>query len=347
MWYHYFVKRKFIFDFILRLIIKIYLKFRFRKEPKDVSILQQYINSFIAKMNNSPISINTDKANEQHYELPPAFFELVLGKHLKYSCGIWHTPMKRSKLLKHLNKSEEDMLDLTFEHANIIDGHNILELGCGWGSFSIYLAKRCPNSQIVAVTNSKDQKNYLESKINQLDLKNLKILKKDVKQLDLDEKFDRIVSIEMFEHMRNYKRLLNNISNFIKDDGKLFVHIFTDDNYPYFFETDGRSSWMARNFFRGGLMPSTDLLFYFTEDFIINEVWKINGINYKNTLNAWLRKFDKHRKKIKKILIEHYGKKEWRSWKNYWRFFFLALSEVFGYKHGNKRYVTHYLLNKR
>lgn len=347
MWYSIFVKRKFIFDSVLRLILKIYLKFQFRKEPTEVSVLQEYIHTFVSEMNESSISISTDKANEQHYELPPKFFELVLGTHLKYSCGLWRESMKKSKLLDYLDNSEEDMLDLTFEHANIIDGQNILELGCGWGSFSVYLAKRCPNSQILAVTNSKDQKEHLTSKISQLNLINLKIMKKDVKQLELDEKYDRIVSIEMFEHMRNYNRLLNNLREFLKEDGKLFIHIFTDDKYPYFFETDGRSSWMAQNFFRGGLMPSSDLLFYCNEDFTIDRVWKINGINYKNTLNAWLKKFDKHRKEIKRIFIKHYGKKDWRTWKNYWRFFFLVLSEVFGYKQGNKRYVTHYLLNAR
>ena len=239
---------------------------------EKVSLKKQ---SWIQQMKDSPIALVPEKANEQHYEVPSAFFENVLGKHLKYSSGYWPDGVNS------LDESEESMLELSFERAQLADGDSILELGCGWGSLTCYMASKLPNSKITAVSNSKDQKEHILNRCKNQGLDNIEVITADMNDFETKDKYDRVVSIEMFEHMRNYKKLLSKISSWLNDDGKLFIHIFTHQSVVYPFENQGEADWMAREFFSGGMMPSHDLLLHFQDDLIIDDVWSILGTHYE------------------------------------------------------------------
>jgi len=291
-------------------------------------------------LKDSPIALVPEKANEQHYELPPYFFELVLGDHLKYSSGFW------SDECNNLNQSEKDMLELSSKHAEIADNHEILELGCGWGSLTCFMAQKFPNSKITAVSNSKDQKKHIETRCKKLNLTNIEVITCDMNDFDIDKKFDRVVSIEMFEHMRNYGILLNNISKFLNDGGKLFVHIFTHHTLMYPYVDNGPGDWMAREFFSGGQMPSHNLLLNFQEDLKIEKTWKINGTHYSKTSYAWLNKMDKNKKEIIEIFNETYGKDNSKMWFQRWRIFFLSCAVMFGMENGTEWGVSHYRFRK-
>ena len=232
---------------------------------------------WIEQMKESPIALVPEKANEQHYEVPPAFFENVLGKHLKYSSGYWPDGVNS------LDESEESMLELSFERAQLADGDSILELGCGWGSLTCYMASKLPNSKITAVSNSKDQKEHILNRCKNQGLDNIEVVTADMNDFETENKYDRVVSIEMFEHMRNYKKLLSKVSSWLNDDGKLFIHIFTHQSVVYPFENQGEADWMAREFFSGGMMPSHDLLLHFQDDLIIDDVWSMLGTHYEKT----------------------------------------------------------------
>jgi cyclopropane-fatty-acyl-phospholipid synthase len=324
-----------------------YYELRFRRLPDDVEEIQEHMNRIITKMKNSSIAISIEKANEQHYEIPTAFFTYILGKNMKYSCGYWKNTPKISELVDGLNRSEEDMLKITCQRARIKDGDKILDLGCGWGSLSLFIKDHFKNTRITAVSNSSTQKEYIESIAQSRDLTDIRVITGNVAELELEEKFDVIVSIEMFEHMRNWQKLMEKLNRFLKEDGRLFIHIFTDKYHPYFFETDNERNWMAQYFFRGGLMPSTDLLLYFSDHFSIEKVWKVNGTHYAHTLDAWLKKMKSNKANLLPLLEATYGKDDVRKWWNYWKLFFISLSEVFGFDDGNQRFVTHYLFRKR
>ena len=223
---------------------------------------------WVDNLKGSPIALVPEVANEQHYEVPATFFELVLGKHLKYSSGYW------PKNTSSLDSSEEAMLKLTVERAQLQDGMSILELGCGWGSLTCYMAKKFPNSKIIAVSNSKDQKEFILKSCEKNNIKNIEVITADMNDFTINQTFDRIVSIEMFEHMRNYKKLFKRISSFLNSQGKIFIHIFTHKEYAYPFEDKSESDWMAREFFSGGQMPSHRLLLHFQEDVKIEKTWK-------------------------------------------------------------------------
>ena len=290
-------------------------------------------------LKDSPIALVPEKANEQHYELPPYFFELVLGKHLKYSSGFWNDKCNT------LDQSEEDMLELSSNHADISDNHEILELGCGWGSFTFYLAKKYKNIKITAVSNSKDQRKFIQDKCNKLNINNIDVITCDMNDFTTDKKFDRVVSIEMFEHMRNYKKLLQKIGTFLNDDGKLFVHIFSHKNLVYPYEDNGPGDWMAREFFSGGIMPSHDLFSYFDDDLSILKDWKISGIHYMKTSYAWLEKMDRNKDEVLSLFNQTYGNDS-SLWFYRWRIFFMACGEMFGLKDGKEWGVSHYLFGK-
>ena len=295
---------------------------------------------WIEQMKESPIALVPEKANEQHYEVPPAFFENVLGKHLKYSSGYWPDGVNS------LDESEESMLELSFERAQLVDGDSILELGCGWGSLTCYMASKLPNSKITAVSNSKDQKEHILNRCKNQGLDNIEVITADMNDFGTESKYDRVVSIEMFEHMRNYKNLLSKISSWLHDDGKLFIHIFTHQSVVYPFENQGEADWMAREFFSGGMMPSHDLLLHFQDDLIIDDVWSMSGTHYEKTSLAWVNKMDANKDSIMKIFLKTYGD-DAKLWFQRWRIFFMSCEKLFGYNNGSEWGVSHYRFSKR
>ena len=334
------LSRGFIPEPIIRFSIQQLLRKRLQDEAKgNVAANQEQLNDLIRKLKSSPIAVETAEANRQHYELPPDFFRLVMGDWLKYSCGLWQ------ETTRDLSEAEENMLKTYIERAEIRDGMDILELGCGWGSFSLYAARQFPNSRFVGVSNSSAQKNFILKRAAQLGIQNLEIITRDMNDLELTQKFDRIVSIEMFEHMRNYEKLLTRIHGWLGEQGKLFVHIFTHRNLSYLFEDHDSTDWLSRHFFSGGIMPSDHLLFYFNRDLRIDQHWVVNGQHYQKTSEAWLANMKAHQAEIMKIFTLHY-QDEAMKWWNFWKIFFMACAELWGYRQGNEWHVSHYLFSK-
>jgi cyclopropane-fatty-acyl-phospholipid synthase len=301
---------------------------------------QQHFMKLVEELKNTPIAINTADANAQHYEVPADFFQLVLGKHLKYSSGYW------KEGTTSIDASEKDMLEITCSRAELKDGQNILELGCGWGSLSLFIAEKYPNSKITSVSNSHSQKAFIDGQAQKRNIKNLTIITADMNVFQIGEKFDRVVSVEMFEHMRNYELLMNKVASFLNPNGKLFVHIFTHKDYAYKFEVIDDSDWMSKYFFTGGIMPSDHLLLYFQKELKIEQHWRVSGTHYEKTSNAWLQNMDAHKPKIMEIMERVYGKKDALKWWSYWRIFFMACAELWGYKGGKEWMVSHYLFQK-
>lgn len=302
------------------------------------------VEAFIQSLDHEPIAPLPHKANEQHYELPPEFFERVLGRHRKYSCCLWlDKPMT-------LDEAEESALEETCRRGEITDGQRILELGCGWGSLSLWMAEHYPNSRITAISNSATQRRYIEEQIVLRRLNNLRVLTVDMNDFANSfsgqdtHSFDRIVSVEMFEHMRNYRRLLSVLSRHLTSNGKMFIHIFCHRYLAYPFESEGSENWMGRHFFSGGMMPSADLLRRFDENLRVTKHWVWNGEHYKRTAEAWLDNFDMRQAEIMPILQSVYGIDDGRIWFHRWRIFFLAVQELFGYSQGEEWFVSHYLL---
>ena len=327
-------ERGWIPDFLLRIAVKSISKARI-KNSKGFSEKLAVLNS----LKDGPIAESTPSANKQHYEVPPAFFEKVLGSKLKYSCSLFNNNQKS------LNDAETEMLETYIERAEIRSKQEILDLGCGWGSFSLYAAQKFPNSNFTAVSNSDDQINFIKSKAKKLGITNLLPLKQDMNQLNLKNNFDRIVSIEMFEHMRNYKNLLKRLSNLMVEDGKLFVHVFCHKQSAYLYEIKNERDWMTKYFFTGGIMPSKDIFNFFDEDLTVVNSWEINGKHYSQTSKAWLKNMDKDSKIIKEILNAHYDEKN--IWFYRWRIFFLTCEEFFKINNGKEWFVSHYLFEKK
>lgn len=332
MWYLRLIQLGLLPDRLVRFGIKRLLLQRIRQE---LNLKRK--SSFIDSMRKGPVAIQTAAANEQHYEVPTEFYLKVLGHRLKYSSCLW------TKEIRDLDSSELAMLDLTVGRAGIIDGMDILELGCGWGSLTLYMAARFPGCHITAVSNSRTQKAFIDAQAAKQGLKNVSIITADMNDFQAPAKYDRIVSVEMFEHMRNYEMLLERIASWLKTDGRLFVHIFVHDQLAYPFETGEENDWMARYFFTGGLMPSFDIFTYFSRHLSVEQSWAVNGTHYEKTLNAWLEKMDTQRKELTPLFKSTYGK-DWQTWWAYWRIFFMACAELFGYHQGKEWYVGHYLL---
>ena len=328
-------------DLLTRAGIRLLLLQRLREQAQEGPDQEwQAMMTFVEEMRQSPIALHTQEANEQHYELPPRFFELVLGPHLKYSCC--HFP----EGVTELEHAEASMLTLTCERAQLQDGQQILELGCGWGSLSLWMAKHYPNSSILAVSNSRPQREFIESRAQELGLTNLSVQTCDMNDFTTEQHFDRVVSVEMFEHMRNWQSLLERISNWLKPEGKLFIHIFSHRRYAYAFSSEGDSNWMGRYFFTGGIMPSNDLLLYFQKDLLLEQHWVLSGVHYQRTADAWLQMMDSQKGEILQTFRETYGKGA-DIWFQRWRMFFLATSEVWGFRGGNEWLISHYLFNNR
>ncbi|MEO6788293.1 MAG: cyclopropane-fatty-acyl-phospholipid synthase family protein [Chthoniobacteraceae bacterium] len=295
----------------------------------------------IAGLKQSPIAIQTRDANEQHYEVPTRFYQLCLGKRLKYSSGLW------TDGITTLDAAEEKMLTLTCERADLADGQRILELGCGWGSLSLWMAEKYPLAQITVVSNSRTQKEHIDATAADRGFKNLTVITSDMNVFDITTQFDRVVSVEMFEHMKNYQLLLAKVARWLAPGGKLFVHIFTHRRYAYHYENKGPDDWMTRYFFAGGQMPSDDLLLYFQDDLRIEQHWCASGTHYEKTAEAWLQNMDANHAEIWPLFEQAYGADKAKRWWTYWRIFFLACAELWGYRHGNEWHVSHYRFHRQ
>lgn len=293
----------------------------------------------------SPLAIMTKQANEQHYEVPTEFYDLCLGQHKKYSSCYWEDAMSE------LAQAEQKALDISIERAEIIDGMRILELGCGWGSLSLELARRFPKSLVTVVSNSTTQKQYIDEQAKQRGFHNLTVLTRDLGKEESynfgQEKFDRVMSIEMMEHIRNYEKFFSLISAQMKPDAKMFVHIFTHKSTPYFFETEGADNWMGKYFFSGGQMPARDLFDQFNQHLTVEKKWDWNGTHYQKTLEAWLDKMDKNEDRVFHLFEQTYGKDQAKIWVNRWRVFYMACAELFGFNNGQEWSVTHYLFSTK
>jgi cyclopropane-fatty-acyl-phospholipid synthase len=324
-------------DPLLRMGIRHLCARRLREEQgDDAEASWARFRALLDQLRGSAIAIETDAANAQHYELPPAFFEACLGKRLKYSACFW------DRSTPDLDAAEEAMLALYGERAQLADGQRILELGCGWGSLTLWMAERYPAARITAVSNSRPQREFIESRARARGITNIEVLTQDVNGLHLEnQQYDRVVSIEMFEHMRNYETLLSRISGWLKPGGSLFVHIFCHRELMYPFETAGSDDWMGRYFFTGGLMPAADTLLYFQRDLRVEQQWRVSGRHYQKTANAWLLRQDAQRDTLMPLMRATYGK-DAAIWWQRWRMFWMACAELFGYRDGNEWLVAHY-----
>jgi len=325
-------------DAAIRAGIRKLLRDRVRIESKASGEDQmEELFKFIRMMEKSPVAVATDTANEQHYEVPSDLFQLFMGSHLKYSCGYW--PVADTTL----TESEDYMLELTCKRAGIEDGMDILDLGCGWGSLSLWMAERYPHSNIVSVSNSRTQKKFIDAR----GFNNLEVITSDINDLQLARRFDRVVSVEMFEHMRNWPELLKRINTWLKLNGKLFIHIFVHRELAYLFNEEGQVNWMAEHFFKEGMMPSENLLTLTNNDMVVDRMWRVNGRHYAKTLRAWLDRIDHNEENAIAVLERDLGPEGARLQFGRWRIFFMACEELFGFKGGEEWYVAHYLMRKR
>jgi cyclopropane-fatty-acyl-phospholipid synthase len=297
-------------------------------------------NRFVQMMAGSPVALVPELANEQHYEVPAAFFSEVLGKNRKYSCCYWPTGVE------DLDAAEDAALEVTVERAVIEDGMKILDLGCGWGSLSLWIAEHFPNASVTSVSNSRSQHDFITNAARNRGLDNIDVHVADMNDFAAPGAYDRIVSVEMFEHMRNYPELFRRISNWLEPEGRFFMHIFCHRTTPYEYIDKGPSDWMSRHFFSGGIMPSADLPMRVGGDLTVERHWQWNGDHYARTLRAWLQCMDSRRSAVMPILEETYGKDQADRWRMRWRIFFMACEELFAFNDGREWYVSHYLLKR-
>ena len=308
---------------------------------RDGSKAAEALNAFAASMAVAEVAPVPHKANEQHYEVPPEFFGLVLGEHRKYSCAYWPGQAWL------LDDAEEDALRLTCEHAGIEDGMEILELGCGWGSLTLWIARRYPDCRITAVSNSAPQREYITAVARDSGLENVRVITSDMNDFNPAGTYDRVVSVEMFEHMRNYPELFRRISTWLNRGGRFFMHIFCHRLAAYEYVDKGPGDWMSRHFFTGGIMPSADLPLRFQQHLGLESRWLWDGRHYERTANAWLENMDYRKHEIMPVLRETYGAEQAGRWFQRWRIFFMACAELFGTNDGQEWMVGHYLFRRQ
>lgn len=298
------------------------------------------LSEFADQLRNSPLAVATDAANQQHYEVPAAFFEKVLGPRLKYSSCWFETPEAS------LSDAEDEMLRRTCKRAEIEDGMRVLELGCGWGSLTLWIAEQFPSCKVTALSNSSTQRKIIENRARAEGLTNVQVITADMREFATSDKFDRIVSVEMFEHMRNYELLFRRVSDWLVPEGKAFVHVFCHRDTPYLFETEGAANWMGRHFFTGGMMPSEDLFSHFADDLALQRQWRVSGLHYWRTCEAWLRNLDGNRAAILECFREDLPDREAKLSLQRWRIFFMACAELFRYRSGDEWFVGHYMFQR-
>jgi len=336
------LERDILPDWLIRFGIRRLLRERIAEiDAGDAEKNRQRYSEYVRMLKSSPLAVHTRAANEQHYEVPTDFFRHCLGPRMKYSCALYESGNET------LAEAEEKMLALSCERARLKDGQDILELGCGWGSLTLWMAEKYPNSRITAVSNSRTQKQWIDSQLEKRGWKHVRIITKDMNEFEADAAaYDRVVSVEMFEHMRNYDLLLEKISRWLRPGGHLFVHIFVHAKFPYLFEARNDSDWMSRYFFTGGQMPSDDLLGQFQSHLKLVEQWRVSGRHYELTAEDWLINMDKNSREIEPLLAAAYGSGQVRKWRVYWRVFYMACAELWGFAKGQEWWVSHYLFTK-
>jgi len=342
MWYMRMAQSNLVPDWLIRLGIRVMLAAGLKRRYRaGLAARNADKRTLIEKLRQDPIAIHTNDPNRQHYEVSSEFFQIVLGKWLKYSCCHWPEGVGT------LDGAEEAMLRLTCERAQTRDGMDILDLGCGWGSLCLWIAEHYPHSRVSAVSNSHSQKTFIEQQCLERGLTNVEAITADVCDLDIQHRFDRVVSVEMFEHMKNYELLMAEIASMLRPDGLLFVHVFSHREFAYEFDASDPSNWMAQTFFTGGTMPSDDLLLHFQRDLRLVDHWCTDGTHYARTLKAWLTNLDGHKAHVRRVLAGVYGADRAQEWLVNWRLFFIACEETFGFHKGREYLVSHYLFDKR
>jgi cyclopropane-fatty-acyl-phospholipid synthase len=331
------VERGLVPDALVRWGIRSLCRRRLAEQTRT-GLPEASVDAFARLMRTGPLAPVPEKANEQHYEVPAEFFTMVLAEHLKYSSCYW------PEGVNDLTEAEAAALAETVSRAGLEDGMRVLELGCGWGSLTLWMARHFPNATIRAVSNSASQREFIMGRAAERGLSNIEVITADMNDFQTEDRFDRIVSVEMFEHMRNYEILLRRVSEWLAPGGRVFIHIFCHRAYAYQFETEGAANWMGRHFFTGGIMPSLDVFSRFEDDLHVSEQWTWDGSHYQKTAEAWLRRLDDNRAEIRRIFAEVYGPGEATRWINRWRVFFMACAELFGYDGGREWLVGHYLL---
>lgn len=334
-------ERGWIPDALLRRGIRMLLKRRLADiDAGDCEKMASNCEKFVEQLDEAAIAPVPEKANEQHYEVPAAFFSEVLGRHRKYSSCYW-APGTTS-----LDVAEAEALRMTCERAGVEDGMRILELGCGWGSLTLWMAENYPYAKITAVSNSSSQRVHISREALRRGITNIKVITADMNEFSTDQRFDRVVSVEMFEHMRNYRELFRRVHDWLVPEGRFFMHIFCHRATPYEFVDEGDDDWMSRHFFSGGIMPSEDLPLRFQDHLKIRNTWRWSGEHYEKTANAWLKNMDLRRDKVWSILSETYGRENAMRWWMRWRIFFMACAELFGYQNGQQWWVAHYCFER-
>jgi cyclopropane-fatty-acyl-phospholipid synthase len=341
MWAIELAERRVVPDPVVRAGMRLVLGQRLRAEQAAAAAGgREKLQAFVEEMRSAPIAVATDAANEQHYELPAGFFETVLGPYLKYSSCLW------SDGVGNLAAAEERMLAVSCERAGVSDGMEILDLGCGWGSMTLWIARHFPACRVLAVSNSRTQAEFIRGRCDDLNLDRVEVVTADMNDFSTERRFDRVISIEMFEHMLNWERLFARVAKWIEPDGAFFQHVFCHRKYAYRYTDSGSSDWMARHFFTGGIMPSEDLPRRFDSHLEVEQQWRINGLHYSRTLEAWLEAMDSNHERLSPVFRATYGEDAER-WFARWRMFFMACSELFRFHDGNEWFVAHTLMRPR
>jgi len=337
-----FTERGVLPDRLVRVGIRRLLRARLREvSAHDPAAGAVEAEAFVGAMRRAPVALLPHKANEQHYEVPSAFFGQVLGRRRKYSSAWW------PRNVVDLDAAEEAALAATAERAGLADGQRILELGCGWGSLTLWMAEHYPHARITAVSNSHSQRAHIEAESRRRGLANLRVVTADVADFRPDARVDRVVSVEMFEHLRNWPEMFRRVAEWLEAGGRFFMHVFVHRSTPYAFEARDGGDWMARHFFSGGMMPSDDLALRFQDHLALVARWRWDGTHYARTAEAWLTNMDARREAVRPILAQTYGAERAGLWWMRWRMFFMSCAELFGHDRGREWFVAHYLFEPR